>query len=58
LPDLVVPDCLVPSAARFGVASAMNVAPAWVRELIEQGDERAAAQLDAMASLLLSQVRS
>lgn len=50
--DLVVPECLVPSAARLGIASAMTIGPAWVRELIEQGDERAAAQLDAMAALL------
>lgn len=52
MPDLVVPDCLVPSAARLGIATVMSIGPAWVRELIEQGDERAAVQLDAMAALL------
>lgn len=52
MPELVVPECLVPSAARFGIASALAVAPGWVRELIEQEDERAAVQLDAMALLL------
>jgi hypothetical protein len=30
----------------------MAVGPEWVRELILQGDERAAVQLDAMAMLL------
>jgi hypothetical protein len=30
----------------------MSIGPTWVRELIEQGDERTAAQLDAMATLL------
>ncbi len=58
MPDAVrVPACLVESAARLGIASAMTVGPEWVRELIRQGDERAAVQLDAMAVLLETPVR-
>jgi hypothetical protein len=52
LPEPAVPECLVPSAARLGIASAMVIGPQWVRDLIEQGDERAAVHLDAMTALL------
>ena len=52
MPDAAVPACLAKSAARLGIASATAVGPEWLRELIREGDEGAAAQLDAMALLL------